>query len=307
MKQSVLLIFVSLSFHLFPSNLEAQVFTWELTPYSSPYLDSRISYRLYNETNGSYLDYYSRNTGINLAFNGSLTTANIKIVRPGNQTTQILYGDLVAIHVEHGGYLCYQHRVFGINLIYSTDPQYEWEIRDESYGNSGTPNRNPVETGGHFGIYSTYNNSYLVYGERTYGPNLDWYTIHVPQAPQVTSSAQVNLTYRVGPFPHMSTSGKCSSSILWSFTPVSLTGVDGRADAFNVNNFYNGTENNIGPKEWWCNFNETATNLKSGVWKISVVTPFWRTSCTVTLNSGPNTVNFTQYVSACGLGLNFPH
>jgi hypothetical protein len=39
-------------------------------------------------------------------------------------------GDKVALRVDKGSYLKYERRRWGINLVWSDVPVYEWEIRN---------------------------------------------------------------------------------------------------------------------------------------------------------------------------------
>ncbi len=279
------------------------VLVWEIIPGVLPQVTTNTFYKLFCKTNRSYLDYYSRNRGINLAFNQNLNYRNIKFVRSGNSTGPIKYGEKIAIHVNRGGYLYYCRRTYGINLCYSSTPVFQWEIRDNSYLTSpGNPNRNPVPGSATVALFNTYNGSYMIYGDRTWGPNLKWATT----TPSTPVTGQINGFVRTGPYPISSTSGRCTSPITWSFTPVQLTGTSGSALHFVITKNYEALETNTGPAEWWCIFSDIFGGLKAGTWKIKVQTPLWFTECQVVIGNGNNRFNFTANKQGCGSGITFP-
>lgn len=290
---------------LYPAQSKAydNVLVWRVVPGSSGFIQTNTLYRLFNIVNSSYLDYYSRSHGINLAFNVHLTTPNIKFVKAGNPNGPIHYGDKFAIHVDRGGYLYYTHQNYGINLSYSSTPVYEWEMRDNSYLNSLPDNNASIPSSATFSLINTHNSGYVIYGSRTWGPNLTWATT----APQPTATvAQVNLSVRTGPYSIHSTSGRCTGRVVWTFTPVSLTGITGTSTAFSLDRSYDVFETSVGPSEIWCIFNDIAPGLKAGRWKIKAQTPVWGSECEVSLTNGTNVVNFTQYKTGCGTGLQYP-
>jgi hypothetical protein len=280
-----------------------RVLVWKVVPGTSAYISTNTPYKLFCETNGSYLDYYSRSRGIDLAFNYRLNYRNIKFVKAGNGTGPIRYGDRVAIYVERGGYLYYCRRTYGINLAYSSTPVYQWEIRNNSYLNSGNQSHEMVPGSATIALYNSYNRGYLIYGVRQWGPNLKWATT---APPPTTTTAQITGNVRNGPFPVSSTSGRCTGPVSWTFTPVRLTGSAGRDDQFVISKRYEGFETNAGPSEWWCTFTENFIIIKSGTWKVRVQTPLWFTECEVTFNNGINSINFTMNKPGCRTGLQYP-
>jgi hypothetical protein len=285
-------------------NAADNVLVWNVVPQSSePIMENRL-YRLFNQYNHSYLDYYPRSRGINLAFNHALATANIKFVRQLFSPIPIKYGERVAIYVERGGYLYYHYQTWGINLSYSTTPVFQWELRDASYLNGGTPNHATISSRSTFALINTSNNGYLIYGSRTWGPNLKWATT-VPPPTNPSTQAQVNLSVRTGPYAIPSTSGRCTGRVIWTFTPISLTGASGRTTAFTIDKFYEVNETTLG-RETWCIFNDLAIGLKAGRWRIRAQTPVWATECEATLSNGVNNAKYTQYKNGCTNGLQYP-
>jgi hypothetical protein len=296
---------ILLGINLLTVNVKAadNVMVWEISPTSPVLVTSNTFYRLFCETNRSYLDYYSRRRGINLAFNRNLNTQNIKFVRSGNSTGPVKYGEKIAIYVNRGGYLYYCSRTYGINLCYSTTPVYQWEIRDNSYlSNPVNPNRGSIPGIATVAIFNTHNSGYLIYGERRWGPNLKWATTQPPS----TTMAQVRLSFRTGPYPFDSTSTRCGNTISWRFVPLHMTGTQGNDQPFTITRNYETTETNFGPNEWWCVFSDLFSGLKAGTWKIIVDTPLWSTQCEIAVNNGNNIINFTANKQGCRTGLSFP-
>jgi hypothetical protein len=289
MKPLIFSLFLLSCIHLHAAD---NVLVWNVVPGSNDVIRTNTFYRLFNQYNRSYLDYWSRNRGIDLAFNQALTTPNIKFVKQGNPNEPVKYGDRVAIFVQRGGYLYYCRRTYGINLCYSSTPVYQWELRDGSYLDGSADNRAAIP------------NSYIIYGNRTWGPNLKWATTAPPST--TSTKAQVNLSVRTGPYTIHSTTGRCTGRVIWSFTPISLTGSQGTSTFFSIDKFYEVTETTVGPNEIWCIFNDLAIGLKAGRWKIRAQTPVWATECEVSLNNGVNNLKYTQYKNGCTTGIQFP-
>jgi hypothetical protein len=125
-------------------------------------------YTLYNVTDKENVRYGDRKWGINLVWDKKNDLKNIKLVAQGNATGAIKYGDKVAIHVEKGGYLKYQKRDYGINIVWSTAPVYEFVVTGGAKGTA-------VPTNATVGLYNAVENDFLVYAERPVGINIRWY------------------------------------------------------------------------------------------------------------------------------------
>ena len=129
-----------------------------------------FQYKLVNRSIRQALDYKSRDYGINLSWIPEENTPrNVRIVRPEGWV-QLRDGDVVALGVAGGGYLKFQRREYGISLVWSAQPVYEWQIRTTLQGGSG----HHVRAGTPVGLYNLVENDFLFYDPRQYGINLKW-------------------------------------------------------------------------------------------------------------------------------------
>lgn len=83
------------------------------------------------------------------------------------QEAILCYGTPFALKVEDQKYLKYGSRSYGINLVWSDEPSFEWIFH--SAGDGG-----PIRPGVPVAIYNKNARSYIIYGERSYGINLVW-------------------------------------------------------------------------------------------------------------------------------------
>ncbi|MBD0255682.1 MAG: fibronectin type III domain-containing protein, partial [Cytophagales bacterium] len=121
-----------------------------------------------------------------------------------------------------------------------------------------------------------------------------------------TAPAQLSASYWIGPFPQP---GPCDPADLqWIFTPVQLTGSRGKDMQFMVPGRYRGelqsvlrpaTGSQPGRIEWWCKYTGLLSDIRPGTWNVNVRSASWQAQCMVTLNSGSNMVNFTQFRNSC--------
>ncbi|MBI3823471.1 MAG: hypothetical protein HY289_12450 [Planctomycetes bacterium] len=125
-------------------------------------------YTLSNNTDHESVRYGKRTWGINMVWDKSTTLNNIRLDVKSGATGVIKYGDKVAIHVEKGGYLKYQRRDVGINLVWSTPPVYEWVILGGKKGQ-------PVRTGALLSLFNEPENDFIIYAERPAGINIRWW------------------------------------------------------------------------------------------------------------------------------------
>jgi hypothetical protein len=86
---------------------------------------------------------------------------------------QLMKGQAVALRVWGGGWLTYGHETWGVDLQLSDTPSYEW------YVVGGTPGT--AIDGGTWALWNSAANDYLVYGDETFGVNLNWYQKTLPQ------------------------------------------------------------------------------------------------------------------------------
>lgn len=138
------------------------------TPVTS---STNFLYKLKNRSERKQLVYGERRYGINLVWRDvSSSPFNVRIVKQSDPSGQISDGDRVAIGVDDGGYLRYQSREYGINLVWSSEPVYEWEVRLTPLGDSAVG----IVTEEQVGLYNGVEDDFLFYDPRQYGINLKW-------------------------------------------------------------------------------------------------------------------------------------
>ena len=116
------------------------------------------------------LVYQSREYGINLDWADPNPSApSVSVVRQSNDGSPIRYDETVAIRIRGGGYLRYSEREYGIDLVWSENPVYEWQIAGPS-----TRSGQPVRLFSLAGLYNTVVEDTLFYDPRRYGINLKW-------------------------------------------------------------------------------------------------------------------------------------
>lgn len=81
--------------------------------------------------------------------------------------TSIKFNETFALYVKDHGYIKYESRDYGINLVWSNVPVYEWKFMNGS-STSVLPANTPIA------LYNLTANDYVVYAERDYGINLKW-------------------------------------------------------------------------------------------------------------------------------------
>jgi len=79
----------------------------------------------------------------------------------------LTYNQPFALELNGHGFIKYQRREYGINLVFSEIPTFEWEFRRR--GASGTVDKNLS-----LGLFNRIANDFVVYAEREYGINLRW-------------------------------------------------------------------------------------------------------------------------------------
>ena len=152
--------------------------------------------KLVNRTIHMCLTYYQRLFGINLGWiNCNWIGPNIRFVRESFTGDQrpLRFGERLAIHVPGHGYLRYGQRTFGINLVWSKTPSYEWEIRGGVRGSK-------VLTGIPVAIYNRAESDTLIYCKRKYGINLHWSDDCIRTSVS-NNVANAVMPLRIGPFP----------------------------------------------------------------------------------------------------------
>jgi hypothetical protein len=155
---------------------------WQILP-GKPLVPEQ-SFSLYTSPPGQFVVYGRREYGINLDWAKRKqqrdygAPANFTLSRASGTSEPIKYGEAVALREQTGGYIYYKPRKYGINLEFSGQPVYEWEVRG---GRTGTPvtGRNQGDSIDNISdvaisLYNRTINCYVVYGKREYGINLVW-------------------------------------------------------------------------------------------------------------------------------------
>lgn len=165
-----------------PQAVPANTRIWQILP-GTQIVPGR-SFSLYTFPPGQFVVYGRREYGINLNWAkprrppASRAPANFTLSRASGTSEPIKFGEPVALREQTGGFIYYKPREYGINLDFSRQPLYEWEVRG---GTPGTPviARNQGDSGSNISdvVISLYNrkiNCYVAYGDREYGINLVW-------------------------------------------------------------------------------------------------------------------------------------
>jgi hypothetical protein len=152
---------------------------WEVNTLDGTFLASGDYIRLHNVDVESRVVYGEREYGINLLWRD--TSAREWWVRtapsgpnPGGQNIQ--YTERFALYnASAGAYVKYGWREYGINLVWSEDPVYEWSIEGhdgwERFGSDRSVRSNDYAVG----LFNHNPDEFLVYGERDYGIDLTWW------------------------------------------------------------------------------------------------------------------------------------
>lgn len=127
---------------------------------------------LKNDTNHlKSLRYGKRTWGINLEWGAP--SANITVKRLSSTPWPFVFGEPVALHVAGGGYLRHASRAFGISLVWSSVPVYEWRVLNR--GAPGTVLGDEPKA-----LWNNKARDFLVYGHQSTGINLRWYEHTLP-------------------------------------------------------------------------------------------------------------------------------
>ncbi|HXW80835.1 MAG TPA: hypothetical protein VEJ84_15140 [Acidimicrobiales bacterium] len=119
-------------------------------------------------SNTDQLVWHNETFGVNLDWSDDESLWKVQT----QGSTSITYGQPVALRVWGGGWLRYGYEFWGVDLQLSSTPLYEWYILG---GTPGTPVGN-----GEFALWNSEANDYMVYGNQTWGVNLNWYKKTLP-------------------------------------------------------------------------------------------------------------------------------
>jgi hypothetical protein len=117
---------------------------------------------LFNASRNMSLTHANQTFGVDLDY--SENPALWRIEAQGGP--QLMYGQAVALRVWGGGWLKYGNETWGVDLVLSNTPSYEWHLVGEP---PGTPIAN-----GSFALWNSATNRYLVASHQTWGVSLDW-------------------------------------------------------------------------------------------------------------------------------------
>jgi hypothetical protein len=160
-----------------PQNVPPDTLIWQVLP--SRALVAGQSFSLYTAPPSEYVVYGRRDYGINLVWTKNKPQLdNFTFSRASGAAGPIMYGDVLALEESTGRFIYYKERKYGINLEFSRQPVYEWEVRG---GNIGKPvvERNWGDSASNISdvMFSLYNRTvkcYVGYDSRKYGINLVW-------------------------------------------------------------------------------------------------------------------------------------
>lgn len=131
---------------------------------------------LYNSARNLSLTHENQTTGVDL--NWQTNPALWKIEAQGGPN--LMHGQAVALRVWGGGWLKYGNETWGVDLVLSETPSYEWYVLGNTPGST-------IDNGS-FVLWNSAANDYLVSGDQTFGVSLDWYKKTQPSEPPPSSS-----------------------------------------------------------------------------------------------------------------------
>jgi hypothetical protein len=161
---------------------DESVNVWQVLP-SEPLVPGR-SFALFTAAPDQFVAYGRREYGINLKWiprkqqHDFGAPANFAVSRSSGSDDPIRYGEAVALKEQTGGYIGYKTRRYGINLDFSNQPSFEWEVRGGRIGELVTY----TKTGDSafnisdvvIGLFNRKAGCFVVSGQREYGIDLVW-------------------------------------------------------------------------------------------------------------------------------------
>lgn len=117
---------------------------------------------LFNAKRNLSLTHANQSFGVDLDYSGH--PALWKIEAQGGP--RLMYGQAVALRVWGGGWLKYGNETWGVDLVLSDQPEYQWYL-------VGAPAGSPIANG-QFALWNSATNRYLVAAHQTWGVSLDW-------------------------------------------------------------------------------------------------------------------------------------
>ena len=165
-----------------------------------------------------YVQYGRREYGIDIVWAGPVPkpVKGVRLIRATGTLDPVSYGEPMALYVEGGKYLKYAEREYGINLVWSDTPVFEWKL------DGGVAGR-PVNSRRQVGLVNTKIGEHVVYCEREYGINLKWAKDckRAPK-PKVVAAHAVHMRIMLS---GSGSSGECASSgrVRYTMKPMSIT------------------------------------------------------------------------------------
>jgi hypothetical protein len=95
---------------------------------------------------------------------------------------QLMHGQAVALRVWGGGWLKYGSETYGVDLVLSETPSYEWYVLNNA------PPGSTLDSGS-FALWNSAAKDYLVAGHRSIGASLDWQKETQSSPPPTTKPA----------------------------------------------------------------------------------------------------------------------
>jgi hypothetical protein len=137
---------------------------WSATPSEAvAQPNASQSYALGHSVGGGLIS-GNRNFGVDLEWGGRRPEWQFRRANPRDHRGIPPTERMALYSTRTRRYLAYGRQTFGINLVWSATPKYEWQIQ--------TPG--PVVNNIVLSLYNTTAGSYLVYTRRTVGINLGW-------------------------------------------------------------------------------------------------------------------------------------
>jgi len=132
------------------------------------------SYNLKGRIPRKFLQYEEQQFGINLGWTDDASPATARrvarwfVTLQGNTDRAVRYGDVIALANGKGdSFVRYAVRTWGINLDWSHNPVFEWQLLG---GRTGQP----VARGQYLAIYNRKVRRFFVYFDRNVGADIGW-------------------------------------------------------------------------------------------------------------------------------------
>jgi hypothetical protein len=268
---------------------------WDIEAYTQDWVISGFDgYAIRNAlmTTGepNFLRSGHQTAGINLAYGDYPATPNIAFERASGGAIQ--YGDKVAIHVDGLGYLKYGSRTFGVSLVPSAIPVYEWQVYGEDKAIGAIMQAADATR---VALYNATTSRYLVWGYQFWGIDLDFKTGAPPSPPPppTTGTVLLGLRYQVPPGQTF-----CSGASFFRLTPLNVSDDD---VARLSQTEYTTDENRTPHADGYCYWHTSTIDLPALTWQIDA---FWgyvhEGSCQLPTGTGLMSALFTADTPGCG-------